>query len=71
MPFEHIFSHITATSSPTLVFPDFLTAELRNWLLFQKYCLAHWWKTNDACHRVFCQTSERQLVELGFELTTH
>ena len=32
--------------------------------------LAHWWKTNDACHSNFCQTSERMLAELGFKLTT-
>ena len=25
---------------------------------------------DDACHSDFCQTSERMLAELGFELTT-
>ena len=37
---------------------------------FPHRLIAHWWKTNDACHNDFCQTSEIMLVELGFELIT-
>ena len=37
---------------------------------FPHSLIAHWWKTNDACHNDFCQTSEGMLAELGFELTT-
>ena len=37
---------------------------------FPHRLIAHWWKTNDACHNDFCETSERMLVELWFEFTT-
>ena len=35
---------------------------------FPHRLLAHWWKATDACHSDFCQTTERMLAELGFEL---
>ena len=53
------FSH---TSTP----PNNLPKQL---LLFHIY-LAHWWKKNDACRIDFCQSLERKLAELGFEITT-
>ena len=50
--------------SPTqLINITFFTS---NWLLFHT---DHWWKTNEACHRDFSQTSERMLAVLGFEPT--
>ena len=30
----------------------------------------HWWKANNACRIVFCQTLERMLAELGMQLTS-
>ena len=38
---------------------------------FPHRLIAHCWKTNDACHYDFRQTSERMLAELRFKLTTH
>ena len=37
---------------------------------FPHRLIGHWWKTNDACHNDFCQTSWSILAELGFQLTT-
>ena len=72
------FSHVMAASSPTHMFPGLLTPVLhttynvlsKQLATFPQRLLAHWWKTSDACHSDFCQTSERMLAELGFKLTT-
>ena len=68
--FQQLFSHITAASSPTHVFPCFPTINFsNNWLLFDRL-YAYWWKTNDLCRIDFNQMTERMLAELGFKLTT-
>ena len=79
--FNAIFNKFSVISRqpvhlPVLMFLGFLTPVLQttlfpsNWLLFSHRSIAHWWKTNDACHNDFCQTLERMLAELGFKLTT-
>ena len=42
-----------------------------NWLLFHNALLANWRKTNGVCSIGICQTLERMVAQLGFELTTH
>ena len=69
-----MLSHFTAASSPTYVLPSYLTPVLhislsKQLAVFPHRLLAHWWKTNEACHNDFCQTSGRMLAELGFEIT--
>ena len=54
-------SWFSNTSTPH----DILSTQLA---AFPHRLLAHWWKTNNACHSNFYQTSERILAELGFEL---
>ena len=72
--FQQFFNHIMAASSPTCVFylshsstPHILSKQLAS---FSHRLLSHWWKTNDAGHNDFCQTTERMFTKLWFKLTT-
>ena len=56
-----LVSWLSYTSTPHNSLPKHLAA-------FPHGLLGHWWKTNDACCINLCQTFERMLAELEFEL---
>ena len=56
--FNAVFNHFSVISwRPVHLFMYFLA--------FSHRLSAHWWKTDDACHNYFCQTSERFVGRAG------